>query len=172
MVAKVCKVFTSLLLVVMLALAAALAGPLLFGAKSFVVLTGSMTPTIPVGSIVYTQTADPETLEAGDVVTYTALESQVMVTHRVVENHPDSRELVTKGDANNDNDSPVAYDRLVGKMALHIPYLGFLTTKLQSREGILIIGGAMIVLVALLFLPEIFKPDKKTTPEAEEAAKT
>src|SRR3546814_18444051 len=54
------------------------------GSTSLTVLTGSMSPAIPPGSIVLVKPTDPSTIEAGEVITYQAEPGKAAsVTHRV-----------------------------------------------------------------------------------------
>lgn len=92
-----------------------------------------------------------------------------MVTHRVISTDPSRSVVVTQGDANEDPDGEIAYDRIVGKMDFHIPYLGYISMNIRTKTGIFAICGTLIVIILLSFLPEIFsnddeqeeKPDKK-----------
>lgn len=58
--------------------------PSLFGYQMYVVETGSMIPTLPIGSsILVRQLGAEDTLRVGDVITYT--HGDAAITHRVVE---------------------------------------------------------------------------------------
>ncbi len=58
--------------------------PSLFGFQIYVVETGSMVPTLPIGTnILVRQLRDSDELKAGDIVTYTHNGSAV--THRIIE---------------------------------------------------------------------------------------
>ena len=57
-VKKICNLISYLVLVVLLAVAAVIALPLLLGYKELAVLTGSMEPNVPVGSMVYVKQVD------------------------------------------------------------------------------------------------------------------
>lgn len=58
--------------------------PSLFGYQIYMVETGSMVPTLPIGTnIVIRQLKDSDTLKEGDIVTYSHGESAV--THRIVD---------------------------------------------------------------------------------------
>ena len=168
MLRKICSFLSTIIMVVLLALAAVLVVPVLMGYTELAVLTGSMQPTIPVGSLIYVKEVEPSALQVGDVVTY-QLEGDTMVTHRVISNDPSRSVVVTQGDANQDPDGEIAYDRIVGKMDFHIPYLGYISMNIRTKTGILAICGTLIVIILLSFLPEIFsnddeeeeKPDKK-----------
>lgn len=159
MIGKICNVLTAILLVILLALAAVLAGPYLFGCRTFSVLTGSMEPEMPVGSLLIVNIkASPEDIAPKDVITF-SLGGETLATHRVMEKNDAEGHFITKGDANNADDGPVEYNRLVGKVLLCIPKLGVLATTIQSKRGIPIIAGLLIVIVLLTFLPEIFKKE-------------
>lgn len=120
--------------------------PRFIGINTYVVVTGSMEPTIPVGSLVYAKSVEPETLQQGDVIVFYSTEASPSggggqngaypITHRVVENHTDTGEVITKGDANESIDrSPAAYINIVGKVIAHIPVLGQLAAPLTSGAG-------------------------------------
>lgn len=157
---KICGILSTLILVALLALAVLLVGPVLLGYTELAVLTGSMQPTLPVGSLIYIKEADPAQLQVGDVITY-QLEGDTMVTHRVVENVPAESYLITQGDANEDPDGQIAYDRIVGKMAFHVPYLGYISLNIRTKTGILAVCGTLVVIILLTFLPEIFAPEEE-----------
>lgn len=134
----------------------------LLGFQSFTVLSGSMSPAIPTGSIVYTQKA--EKIGIGDVITFK--KKDVNVTHRVIaitdkEGKPVSglvsplpgapapKEIFyrTKGDANNSEDSDlVSASSVIGKTFVNVPAVGRLTGFLKTIPGFLIfiIGPTLI----------------------------
>ena len=79
--------------------------PRLAGLQIFEVVSGSMEPAIPTGSIVYVEETEPSQAEEGDVIAfYSATGSGAVITHRVVQNRVVSGELITKGDANEKED--------------------------------------------------------------------
>ncbi|MBD5552280.1 MAG: signal peptidase I [Lachnospiraceae bacterium] len=111
--------------------------PRIFGIQPYAIVSGSMEPEIPVGSIVYVGKVQPEELISGEIITfYTGTGSEGAVTHRVVENRNGEKELVTKGDANMAPDPmPVSYERVVGRVKLHIPGLGRLFPLISGTAG-------------------------------------
>lgn len=157
---KVCGVLSTLILLVLLALAVALVVPVLMGCTELAVLTGSMQPALPVGSLIYIKEADPAQLQVGDVITY-RLEGDTMVTHRVVENLPEEGYLITQGDANQEPDGQITYDRVQGKMVFHLPWLGYISMNIRTKTGIFAVCGTLVVIILLTFLPEIFAPEEQ-----------
>ena len=96
-------------------LAVALAAPRVLGLTPFVVLSGSMEPTYPVGSLVYVRSVDASELRVGDPVTFTLEGREAVATHRVIEVDAESASLRTQGDANDEPDgSPVQFASLRG----------------------------------------------------------
>lgn len=170
MLQKICGFFSTILMVVLLALAAVLIVPVILGYTELAVLTGSMQPTIPVGSLIYVKEVEPSTLQVGDVVTY-QLEGDTMVTHRVVEVNPDGGYLVTQGDANEDPDGQITFDRIVGKMDFHLPYLGYISMNIRTKTGIFAICGTLIAIILLTFIPEIFSNEEEEEEKTKPAKK-
>ena len=148
----------SFIMLAVILLCLALAAPRLAGIKTFVVISGSMEPAIPVGSMVYSKEVDPKTLETGDVIVfYSSNDVQggagagdvIPVTHRVVLNDTTNGEITTKGDANEKNDiSKVAYLNVEGKVIFHIPQMGYLAAPLSSLKGK--IALALIILAGYI----------------------
>ena len=170
MLRKICNVISGLLAVLLLALAGVLIVPYLMGYTELAVLTGSMQPTLPVGTLIYVKETDPAQLEVGDVVTY-RLDGDTMVTHRVIEMNPEAETLVTQGDANEDPDGEITFDRIVGKMDFSIPYLGYISLNIRTPMGIVSICGVLVLIILLTFIPEIFsKDDEEEKKENEEKA--
>lgn len=104
------------------------------GNEVYNVVSGSMEPLIPVGSLVYVEPVQPEEIVAGDVIAFRSGNS--VVVHRVVENKAEDREFVTKGDANAAEDiRAAAYSDLIGRVFSHIPVLGSLLVLYTSTMG-------------------------------------
>lgn len=158
---KICNFLIGIIIAVLLVLALLLMGPKALGYQGYAVLSGSMEPGIPVGSIVFSKEVDPATLEVGDVITY-QLGSETLVTHRITQIDEEQQQVVTKGDANDNEDgSPVSFSQIVGKMGLHFPYLGYITIYIKTPVGIGVICGILIALILLNFLPEIVSGEEE-----------
>lgn len=73
----------------------------------------------------------------------------------------------TKGDANDDVDgSPVHFKNVVGTPVFSIPYLGYLSSWLQTKKGMIMGASIALVIIILTFLPDILglvddEPKKK-----------
>ena len=86
----------------------------------------------------------------------------------------------TKGDANDDVDgSPVYYKNVIGTPVFTIPYLGYLSSWLQTKKGMIMGISIALVVLILTFLPDLLsavddepkgKPKKKGKRGKHEAA--
>lgn len=136
------------------------------GLQVYTVLSGSMEPAFPVGSLLYVKDVETSQLGEGDVITY-YLANDLLCTHRIVEVIPDEDDssevlFATKGDANEYVDgSLVSCDSVVGTPVCAIPYLGYLAAFIQTIPGtcVTITGG--VFLFVLILLPELLKDETK-----------
>lgn len=126
------------LMLLVVSICLTLIGPKFAGYDSFVVISGSMEPTIPVGSIVYSKNEDPMLMRAGDIIVFNNDDSRstAPVTHRIVTNNPVTGTITTKGDHNvNEDASVVTYDNVLGKVEAHVPHLGLVSAMFTSLLG-------------------------------------
>jgi signal peptidase len=149
-IGKLISAIGTIILIVALVACLGLSVPRFAGIEQYVVISGSMEPAIPVGSMVYSAQTDPATLETGDIIVFYSSEAgSTPVTHRVVENHVADGEIITKGDANAQNDmSPVIYANVLGKLVLHVPMLGYIAAPLGTMMGKIAMG--CVILAAYL----------------------
>ncbi len=147
----------------------AFAGVRLIGLTPYAVLSGSMEPEYPVGSLIYVASVEPEEVSIGDAITF-ELGSGTLVTHQVYEVDQANRQFNTQGIANKTGDGeivhdaqPVPYERLVGKPVLCIPFLGYLNSLLTGRAGFFIIAAGVLLMLAAAIgieLIERFEADR------------
>lgn len=145
---------TTALVCVAIVFAFLISGIRLFGFQVYGVLTGSMVPAYPVGSLIYVREVDPNDLELRDVITYSS--GKTIVTHRIVEivrddNNPYQLKFRTKGDANNDPDAAlVGPADIIGKVAFGIPHLGTVANYIQNPPGLYVTIFAGLALIGLV----------------------
>ena len=143
-----CNIIGTLILIAVIAISVPLAVPRLLGYEAYNIETGSMEPTLPVGSVAYVEGVDPREVATDDIIAYDY--NGAVVTHRVVQNQYFSEEFTTKGDANDSQDiNAVPYRNLIGRVRYHIPYIGPIMLLCTSRVG-------KIYLLALAFCGVMF----------------
>lgn len=127
--------------------------PSVGGIFPMIVLTDSMEGTFSSGSLVICETAQPESVQVGDIICYydPSGSGTTTVTHRVtgIETAEDgSLSFVTKGDANNAEDAtPVPAEELVGVYRFHIAGLGSFAMFMQTTPGLILFIALPILLL-------------------------
>ena len=132
-------------------------GARLAGVQAFSVLTGSMEPNIPQGSLVVTVPCEINDVHEGDVVSFVLNEQLDVVTHRVVSVDRQEGMVTTRGDANNANDAPSLWGNVVGKVVFTVPGVGYAMMWLNSTSGRIIALTAVAVVVLLCCLIHVIR---------------
>ena len=126
-------------------IAALMVLPALFGLQRYVIVSGSMHPDIPTGSVVYDEVVPVADLVVGDVITFVPPPEfgvDEPVTHRIIEittapaDSSAAGQLMfrTKGDA---NESPDAWEMVLdddeqARVKYVLPYVGYVYLFLSS----------------------------------------
>jgi signal peptidase I len=141
------RVAATVVIIVLVAATAVLAVlPRLVGGAAMTVLTGSMAPDLPVGSVVLVRRVDPATLRVGDVATYRQAGGSNLVTHRIVAIDLTSRPITFtfQGDRNPVPDpQPVPATAIRGKVWFDVPYLGSLRERLGRGQPVVVLLGVL-----------------------------
>ena len=163
-----------IMMLLVVALCLPLALPRLLGFEAYAIISGSMEPQIPVGSLVYAKAMAPEEVEAGDVIVfYGGRAGEAVTTHRVVENRNADREFITRGDANAGDDMEARpYESLIGRVEHILPHFGRLSLMMSMASGktgmVCFLGAALIFCILGGVLK---KDDREGQPEDKEAGK-
>jgi signal peptidase I len=168
---------------VLLILAVLVVLPRVTHGAALTVLTGSMQPALPVGSVVIERPADAGALQVGDIVTYQQAPGQsVYITHRIaaIDTSTSPAMFTFKGDANPVVDQvPVPATAIRGKVWFDIPYIGRLRPESVAsgvRSGGLLLGvlglGCYSIFQLVGGVREYRRPatpDGVPTPDANDA---
>jgi signal peptidase len=151
-------------------LVAAYAALLVLGFKPVAVYSGSMRPTLGVGSLAVDRVVPAASVRVGDVITFNdPYVKGRLVTHRVAKIVTTKHGLAyrTKGDANAARDPwAIRLTGHVGRVAFHVPLAGYVLYYAHTREvrSALLAIFAAVLLVAML--RRIWRPDPAKTAEA------
>jgi len=158
---KLMRGLTTVLVCIAILFAFFISGIRIFGLQVYGVLTGSMEPTYPVGSLIYVKKLSAnDTLNLQDVITFQMDNRGTIATHRIVELVPDENNPVvmkyrTKGDANDVVDSNlVDRSRILGKVAFCVPGLGNVAEYIQKPPGLYV-----AILISALMIGFVFYTD-------------
>lgn len=151
--------FLAAVTVIVIGLLAITVGPRFLPYQALVVRSGSMSPTIPTGSVVFYRRIDAAKVKVGDVIVFAKPgQADEKVTHRVYQIGDSStgRYFVTKGDANGAPDGwrvPAVGTGWIA--AAHVPVLGYALADLQSPLGRLLLLVVPAILLGLITLYEL-----------------
>ena len=124
--------------------------PLPGKAEIKIVQSGSMEPSLPVGSVV--AIVPRASYAVGDIITFGSdTKSKIPTTHRIlsIEREDGSVRYVTKGDANEERDNNlVSHSEVIGGVVATVPRLGYMIDFARSKNGFTF----MVVIPALLIM--------------------
>lgn len=167
---KICNLVIIVIVLGSLAILAILGVPLLQGKQMYAVLTASMEPTHPEGSIVVVDKADPQTIQENDVITFGLDGFDVVITHRVIGIDSEQQWFYTKGDNNAAADfAPVPFANLIGKVDYGVPRLGAFVANIRTPGGILVIIWVVLIVVLMLVLPDLVDRIRESGKEKRRA---
>ncbi|MDQ4116425.1 MAG: signal peptidase I, partial [Actinomycetota bacterium] len=147
----------SLALLAAVALAVAVAVlPAAVGGSALTVLSPTMAPTFPPGTLVVIRPRPIDSIKIGDVLSFTdrdpATGSTRTVTHRVIGVDP-GPQFRTKGDANASPDrDAVPASEVRGVAWYSIPWVGTWGFPVRPGPGPLLACGAVLLVIALMLL--------------------
>lgn len=141
----------ALLFAMLTLLAVTILIPAVAGGERFTVLTGSMDPTYPPGTLIVVEPVEPDELAIGMPVTYQLRSGDpTVVTHRIIasaQSAKGQRTYITQGDANTvPDEKPVLYEQIRGRVWYSIPYLGYVNNWLTGQQRSWTVG---IIAIAL-----------------------
>lgn len=111
----------------------------ILGYSFFIVKTGSMEPNINAGELIIVKNKNE--YKKGEIITYK--ENDVYITHRIIDKNGNT--YITKGDSNNEKDSEIRYEDILGKVIFHSEFLGKIITDYLSFIIIAYIGINIIL---------------------------
>ena len=172
MLVRIWNAVLAVLLALVAALVIAFAGVRLIGLTPYAVLSGSMEPELPVGSLIYVRAVDPSEVVVGDTITF-KLESGTLVTHEVYEIDAAAREFKTHGIANVDSQgiispdaAPVPWSSLIGTVVACVPLLGYVNAFVTQPPGVFMVIAGVAVVIGVSIVLELLSmrtPDKRVS---------
>lgn len=146
---------------VVLGLVAITVGPRFLPYQALIVRSGSMSPTIPTGSIVFYTKIPADKVQVGDVIVFAKPgDPGEKVTHRVfkIGQSATGEYFVTKGDANGTPDDwrvPAVGTGWIARF--HVPSVGYALVYLQSTLARLLLLVIPAILLGAITLYEIWQ---------------
>lgn len=119
--------------------------PMHGGWGTVTVVSGSMEPGIPIGSLLLIQ--EQSEYMPGEIVTYANSEGY-SITHRIVSIEDGT--VVTRGDSNNMSDPAFPKDQIIGKVQYVLPSVGAVLLFMKQP---FVLGALALISVIVFMLP-------------------
>lgn len=130
-----------------------------FPLKVYTVLTGSMEPAIPTGSLVLGFPIDSTQLNPGDIITFASPdEPGKQIIHRIrsVKTADNQTYFLTKGDNNDSLDNWQIYPpQIFSRAYFYIPQIGYLASQSKSPLGFVATVGLPAVFLLFMYVRQI-----------------
>lgn len=161
---KLLKVIVNTLLLLAILSAGALVIPPFAGITTLV-SDGMGNTNISRGAVTYAKKTDTSSVATGDKILVDDNSGKYIYTIQSLDAAAGTASVknVISGDT-----TEITVRATVSKVIVTIPVIGFLSMAAQSREGIMIIGLAILFLVILFILSEVWKRDEEEDDEEEE----
>ena len=165
---KVLKVFVNIILILFILVAAALFVPPLLGVST-VVSENGMETNIQTGSVVYGVSSRVSGLEVGDKIIETEENSAYVYEITAIDAENETVEVTA---AEGDTPSEIALRTSVRKAVLTVPLIGYVSIAMQTAQGRIVLGLAVVLLIVLFIVAEVWsrKDDGDEEDEEEEDA--
>ena len=172
-VAKCFRILGTIIVIMVIFMCIPFVVPKVIGVNVYEVVTSSMAPELPVGSVVYVQTCKADEVKVGDIISfYVGTDEENIISHRVVEINVDEQGdffFITKGDANSDIDSmQVDVKHFVGKVKFKINNISWLVRLFDTSTGIIILIGLIIISLCLNIASDLI--NKKVSSESNNSS--
>lgn len=161
---KLLKVIVNTLLLLAILSAGALVIPPFAGITTLV-SDGMGNTNISRGAVTYAKKTDTSSVATGDKILVDDNSGKYIYTIQSLDTAAGTASVknVISGDT-----TEITVRATVSKVIITIPVIGFLSMAAQSREGIMIIGLAILFLVILFILSEVWKRDEEEDEEEED----
>lgn len=161
---KLLKVIVNTLLLLAILSAGALVIPPFAGITTLV-SDGMGNTNISRGAVTYAKKTDTSSVATGDKILVDDNSGKYIYTIQSLDTAAGTASVknVISGDT-----TEITVRATVSKVIVTIPVIGFLSMAAQSREGIMIIGLAILFLVILFILSEVWKRDEEEDEEEDE----
>ena len=164
--ARFLRFIVDLFLVCAILIAAAILVPPLFGIDMTMIDSTRIKTNMPMGSVAYSRVVDASELLVGDEIIES--DSSSVYSYVIKEKSGDGTFTLA---ASSDDNSAVEKRDLTGKVkkvAVAVPYIGYVSVAMQNLEGQIVLGLMVVLVIILFILSELWRPDEDDDSDEEE----
>lgn len=137
--------------------------PSILGYKNYIIVSGSMEPTIMTGDSIFVKEVPQNEIKINDIISFQ--DGNIITTHRIIKIEEESgiKKYTTKGDNNNIEDKEkITYDKIEGKYQFKINGVGNILQILQNKITLIIL---LLIMVTIYLYSCRLKHKKKLRKE-------
>lgn len=163
---KVLKWIVNIILLVAIVVAAGLLIPPFFGVDTVIVDDVDMETNLPKGSVTYGMKKGLKELKVGDEVLLSEDEGKYIFRLQSVDTATGNTTLKDEKSADGKEKEEVFREKIT-KVMFTIPFVGYVVMAMKSTEGLIIIALAVVFVIVLFILAELWKRDDDDEEEDE-----
>ncbi len=140
--------------------------PDFFGYKTFVIVSGSMEPTIMTEDAILVKEVPQNKIKINDIISFS--QGEAIITHRVIGIVEENgvTKYKTKGDNNNVEDKEkITYDQIEGKYQFKMSQFGIITEILKSKITLAIL---ILIIIFIYYYKRKIENKKQKRKEKRE----
>ena len=161
------KWIVNIILLCAIVVAAALLIPPLAGVTTAMIDTVDMDTNLPRGSVTYAADVAADDLEAGDDVLIADSGSAYVYRVKSLDTGDGTCIMEDTRTAGGEEVTQTLTGD-VSKVILTVPFIGYIPMAMKSTEGLIVIGLAVVFVIILFILAELWRPDRDEDEEEEE----
>lgn len=164
---KFLKVIVNLVVLFSIVVAAALLVPPFAGIDTVMNDNTNTETNIPVGSVAYGKEIKVKELKKKDWIIYS--EGSSTYVYEITDMDASAGAYEVKDPYSKSSEAEVVtLQKSVPKVAVVVPFIGYAAIALQSKEGLIVIGLGIVLLIILFILSELWRKDDDDDDEDDE----
>lgn len=164
---KFLKVIVNLVVLFSIVVAAALLVPPFTGIDTVMNDNTNTETNIPVGSVAYGKEIKVKELKKKDRIIYS--EGSSTYVYEITDMDASAGAYEVKDPYSKSSEAEVVtLQKSVPKVAVVVPFIGYAAIALQSKEGLIVIGLGIVLLIILFILSELWRKDDDDDDEDDE----
>lgn len=164
---KFLKVIVNLVVLFSIVVAAALLVPPFAGIDTVMNDNTNTETNIPVGSVAYGKEIKVKELKKKDRIIYS--EGSSTYVYEITDMDASAGAYEVKDPYSKSSEAEVVtLQKSVPKVAVVVPFIGYAAIALQSKEGLIVIGLGIVLLIILFILSELWRKDDDDDDEDDE----
>jgi hypothetical protein len=166
---KFLKFIVNVFLIAAILTAAAILVPPILGIQTTIIDSATMDTNLPMGSITYATDIQAADVKVGDEILKD--DNASTYAYMVKEANPeDGNFTVVSASEQDGQPETITLRNQVPKVAVIVPYIGYVIIAMHSMEGIMIIALVVVLMIILFILSELWKDrsDEEEEPEDDQ----